>query len=517
MRVIQCALKYATKEQKKLIVEELKGSYRELAESRYGKFLVGKLVMIDNWARDVVVGEFVGGVKRMIRGPEAGWILDDVYRGAATPEQKALLLREWYGPEFVVFGGKDGEGAVAADLGKILENSPEKRGPIMSHLKEMINLLVQKKTTGFTMLHDAMLQYFLNTKVGSPEQTEILEMLKDDEEGDCVRNLAFTKNGSRLVCLALAYGNAKDRRNILKFFKTHVRLMAADANACHVLLTAYEVIDDTVMTAKAIFPELLGKEMTAGERDQELTGMVEHVVPRMALLYPLSPEPPKWLVTEEETNIVNEARLIRKETSKKEPEKRRKELVEAISQSLLDFIASQAVTLAQSSFGCQFMTEVLVGGIGEKQKALEALLDVVGEGSAVVDTPAFGRLLKTLVQGGRFDAATKKVAPVEAPLGFHDMLYKRVISEDKKAILGWASGANSWVILSMLEADDFSYAGVLKRFLSKQIDALEIENAGARKITEHIKRELDNGKPVEAEVAERPKKKSKAKKVNSAS
>ena len=514
VRVIQCALKYANKDQKKQIVEELRGSYRELAESKYAKFLVGRLVLVDNGARDVIVEEFVGAVKRMIRNPEAGWILDDVYRGAATSNQKALLLREWYGPEFVVFDGSGTDQEVEADLNKILEKNPEKRAPIMSHLKEMINLLVQKKTTGFTMLHDAMLQYFLNTKAGSPEQTEILEMLKDDEEGDCVRNLAFTKSGSRLVCLALAHGNAKDRRNILKFFKTHVRLMAADANACHVLLTAYEVIDDTVMTAKALFPELLAKEMTAEEREQELMSMVGHVVPRMALLYPMAPEPPKWLVSEEETNLVEEVRSIRKETSKKAPEKRRKELVEAMSQPLLDLITAQAVTLAQSTFGCQFMTEVLLGGIGEKQKALEAVLDVVDEGSAVVDTPAFGRLLKTLVQGGRFDPATKKVGPVDDPLKFHDMLYERITSEDKKAILGWASGANSWVVLSMLEADDFSHAEKLRLLLSKHTAVLDIDNAGAKKILEIIDKARSKEESVQTAVAERPKKKAKSKKEN---
>ena len=512
VRVIQCALKYATKEQKKQIVEELRGSYRELTESKYGKFLVGKLVMVDNSARDVIVGEFVGGVKRMIKAPEAGWILDDVYRGAATPSQKALLLREWYGPEFVVFGGKDTVEEVDADLARILETSPEKRAPIMSHLKEMINLLVQKKTTGFAMLHDAMLQYFLNTKAGSPEQSEILELLKDDEEGDCVRNLAFTKSGSRLVCLALAHGNAKDRRNILKFFKTHVRLMAADANACHVLLTAYEVIDDTVMTAKALFPELLAKEMTAEERGTELMSMVGHVVPRMALLFSMAPEPPKWLVTEEETNIIEEVRNIRKETSKKAPEKRRKELVEALSQSLLDLITEQAVTLAQSSFGCQFMTEVLLGGIGEKQKALEAVLDVVDEGSAVVDTPPFGRLLKTLVQGGRFDPVSKKVVPADPPLMFHDMLYERIASKDEKAILGWASGANSWVILSMLETEDFSHAEKLRIFLSKHNAALSSNNTGTKKILEIIGKTRSEEESVKTEVVERPKKKAKSKK-----
>jgi pumilio homology domain family member 6 len=513
VRVIQCALKYANPEQKKLVMGELKGAYRELAESRYAKFLVAKLVVSSDEARDVIVGEMQGGVKKLIKHPEAGWIVDDVYRGACTEEQRGRLLREWYGPEFVVLSDRSES---ESDLGKILERNPEKRGPIMGHLKEMINPLVQKKTTGFTMLHDAMLQYFLNTKVGSPEQTEFLEMLKDDEEGDCMRNLAFTKSGSRIVCLSLAYGNAKDRRNVLRFFKTHIRLMAGDENACRVLLTAYEVIDDTVMSAKAIFPELLAKDMGEEDRNQELSSMVNHVTPRMALLYPMASEMQRWLVTEEETKVITEIREIRKQTSKKEPEKRRTELVTAMSQPLLDFIASQVETLAMTSFGCQYMAEVLLGGIGDKEKAFEAILDFVEKDSEFVLSPAFGRMLKTLVQGGRFDPATKTIVRVEPALGFHNKLYSRITAEDEEAILTWANGGNSFVVLSMLEAPDFGNKRKLKNFLLEQSETLDTKNAGAVKIMENIGRRLKGLKAepgsdskdgsVEMEVKVAPKK-----------
>jgi pumilio homology domain family member 6 len=45
VRVIQCAHRYANPSQRKAIAQELKGSYRSLAESKYAKFLVGKLIV----------------------------------------------------------------------------------------------------------------------------------------------------------------------------------------------------------------------------------------------------------------------------------------------------------------------------------------------------------------------------------------------------------------------------------------------------------------------------------------
>jgi pumilio family protein 6 len=156
VRVVQTAIKYANLEQKRMIAKELAGTYRQLAEGRYAKFLIGKLlVQGDDQIRDIVVPEFFGNVRRLIKHPEASWILDDVYRGVATRQQKAIILREWYGAEFALFQKNDSD-EVSSELSKILAVDPSKRAPIMRSLQELINHLIQKKATGFTLLHDAM-------------------------------------------------------------------------------------------------------------------------------------------------------------------------------------------------------------------------------------------------------------------------------------------------------------------------------------------------------------------------
>ncbi|RMZ77360.1 hypothetical protein DV737_g4410, partial [Chaetothyriales sp. CBS 132003] len=483
VRVVQCALKYATLEQKKGIARELRGSYKDLAESKYAKFLVAKIVMIGNEQRDWVVGEFCGHVKRLIRHPEAGWIMDDIYRGIASKEQKARLLREWYGPDFVMMNV---QGPVTADLSNILEAQPAKRGPIMAYLKEMTNQLVQKKSTGFTMLHDALLQYFVNCKPGSPEHGEFLDMLKDDDDGDLFKNLAFTKDGSRLVCLALAYGNAKDRRTILKCFKTHIKALAGDVYGCHVLLAAYEVIDDTVMTSKAILPELLNRDLEQQAKEQELLAQATHRTARIPLLWLLSPNPPKWLITDAEASMLAEIREIRKETSKKEAEKRRTELVDAISQPLLDLIASQAASLAESSFGCQFITEVLFGASGEKGSALEALARLVEHEDVRLGDAYLGRMLKSLVQGGPFDKAANAIIPVSPALDFDNILYQQIVAKGQEAIAGWASGSNPFTVLAMLESSTFKHRDELTAALKAHASEIDAGKSGGRMILEKI-------------------------------
>src|SRR5699024_10767915 len=145
-------------------------------------------------------------------------------RTVATKEQKASLLREWYGPEFSL-RELTKDTTPTADLKEILTKEPSKRGPIMKSLVDMINTLIQKKMTGFTMLHDAMFQYYSNTTPGTEEFTEFIELIKGDEGGDLLKNMAFTKSGARLSCLLLAHGTSKDRKQLLKTYKDTLVLM----------------------------------------------------------------------------------------------------------------------------------------------------------------------------------------------------------------------------------------------------------------------------------------------------
>lgn len=482
VRAVQTAIKYSTPAQRKQIAKELQGTYAQLAESRYAKFLIGKLlVQNDDEIRDIIVPEFYGKVRKLIHHAEASWILDDVYRGVATKEQKAGLLREWYGPEFALF--KEGSNAGVADLSEILAKEPTKRSTSLKYLFDMINGLIQKKLTGFTMLHDAMLQYFLNLKPKSEELKEFVEIIKGDENGDLLKNMAFTKSGSRLVCLVLAYGTAKDRKQILKTFKDTFQLMCGDAHAHMVILAAYDLIDDTVLTSKAIFPEILGKNE---EKDLEnIIFLANDVNARITVRYLFEGQSKSLFPASHASDleILAEISEIRKTTSKKDPETRRKELVAAMSPQLLSALAASPKDLVYTSFGCQFVTDVLLSATGDKSGALEAIASTAaGDPAAKIDvemyppplphismTPHGGKMLKTLLAGGRFDRKEGAVKRIDPPLNFADILYPAI----KDHILQWAVGPSSFTVLGLLEAPDFSFKTELRKSLLSHKKDLE--------------------------------------------
>jgi pumilio family protein 6 len=488
VRVVQTAIKYANPEQKRLIARELKGTYRQLSESRYAKFLIGKLlVQGDDEIRDIIVPEFYGHVRRLIKHPEASWILDDIFRGVATRTQKAVILREWYGAEFSLFG-RDSTEKLPGDLADILTADPGKRAPIMRSLYELINYLIQKKMTGFTLLHDAMLQYFLNVKPSTEEITDYLELIKGDEEGDLLKNLAFTRSGSRVVCLALAYGTAKDRKQILKTYKDTLQLMAADPNGHIVILTAYEVIDDTILTSKSIFPELLSKD--AGKQVENIVFSANNINSRTTLLY-LFQGRSKVLFPASiaaDIAILEEIDTIRTTTSKKDPENRRNELAKALSPYLLKAIEAAAADLVATSFGCQFITEVLFGAEGDKTAALKAVAETAAGDPSYAQPPISregtedprplphlastawgGKMLKALIAGGRFDIKTKSVVPIVPALNFADILYQNI----KDYIIEWATGSSSFVVLALMETSYFSKKDDVTRILKQNKKKLQ--------------------------------------------
>ncbi|KAI0141347.1 armadillo-type protein [Pestalotiopsis sp. NC0098] len=495
VRVVQTAIKYSNVERRKMIARELKGTYAQLAESKYAKFLIGKLLVEgDKEIRDIIVPEFYGKVRKLINHPEASWILDDIYRGAATTEQKAIMLREWYGPEFAIFKSEGSD--LTADLSKIIAAEPSKRIFIVRYLLDMTNQLIQKKMTGFTMLHDAMLQYFLNVQNGGDEQKEYIEMIKEDENGDLLKNMAFTKSGARLTCLLLAHGTAKDRKQIIKTYKDTFQLMSTDPWAHLIILATYDLIDDTVLTSKSIFPELLGKN--DGNEGENMLVLANDPHGRFAIRY-LFEGTSKVLFDASHAShlqVLEEIHEIRKTTSKKDADIRRKELIAAMSPTLLAGIEAVAFDLTSTSFGCQLVSDVLLDGAGDKSGALQAIASTAegdpsvgsdgnlpdadaeaapeGEEQAPVGlhiskTAHGGRLFKTLIAGGHFDKATRKIIPVDPPLHFADILYPII----KDHIVSWATGPSSFVPVSLLEADDFSSKDELKKTLKKEKKTLE--------------------------------------------
>jgi pumilio family protein 6 len=223
-----------------------------------------------------------------------------------------------------------------------------------------------------------------------------------------------------------------------------------------VLVTGLEVSDDTKMSSKSILPELFGDKIAEeSQRLDRLQSVITNLNARLPILLPMTGMA-KWLVSDPDGKVLEEVFSIRTTMSKKKPDSRQKEVIEFMAETLLNFVAKRARNLSQSSFGCQFITETLLSTPdSDKKEAAKSAVAKLGEGDPsaeghVAKNAAVGRMLKTLVLGGQFDAAEKKVKLAEPRLGFAVNLWPVI----KEVVVEWACSDSSFVVVALLESED---------------------------------------------------------------
>ncbi|RPB14959.1 ARM repeat-containing protein [Morchella conica CCBAS932] len=458
-RIVQTALKYGDKKTKENITLELKGTYVALAQSSYGKYMVVKLMHYGSpEMKKMVVEEFYGSVRKLIKHREASFVIEDCFREYATPAQKAMLLREFYGVEFAIF--KDEKDATTS-LKDILEKMPDKRAIIMKSLFDLISGVVEKGAVFFTIVHKAMLEYISNAKIGTPEVTEFIELVKEH-----VHDIAFTKDGTQVVMRCLALGTAKDRKVMIKQLKPVTVQLATSEVAFLVLVAVFETVDDTVLVAKSLLPEF----------QSNFNNLAIDKFGRIAVLYPFAGRKPR-LLPPSALPLLKEIDELRQTTSKKDPETRQSELRNHFSPVLIEGITGNAEDLCANSFGCQFIIEVLLGATGDKASTLERVAeqaagDPTSEGH-IVGTAFGGRMLKTLVAGGHYNPKEKKVEVVTPPINFHNLLYPKI----KPHILSWATGAGSFIVVGLLETEGFEHGSDLRKELKEKKSMARLKSA----------------------------------------
>ena len=127
-----------------------------------------------------------------------------------------------------------------------------------------------------------------------------------------------------------------------------------------------------------------------------------------------------------------------------------------VDETLLDLIGKRASNLSQSSFGCQFITETLLSTPNsDKKEAAKSAGAQLAEGDPSADghiakNAAAGRMLKTLVLGGQFDAAEKKVKLVDPRVQFATTLWPVI----KDSVVEWACSDSSFVVVALFESED---------------------------------------------------------------
>lgn len=126
-RIIQTIVKYGGQKERDQVAGELKGHYKELAQSKYSKvsnisqaspsysnfesalkFLVTKLIRFCPAHRVSILLEFQSHVLKLLLHREASSVLADTFELYANAYERSILLRDFYGREVALFSSNQG-------------------------------------------------------------------------------------------------------------------------------------------------------------------------------------------------------------------------------------------------------------------------------------------------------------------------------------------------------------------------------------------------------------------------
>ncbi|KAJ7471227.1 armadillo-type protein [Mycena galericulata] len=419
-RIVQTVVKHGRQKERDEVAAELKGKYKELAQNKYSKFLVTKLIRLCPSHRQSILLEFQGHVLRLLLHREATSVLSDAFELYTNAYERTLLVRDFYGKETALFtmtsGSAEDKERARKGLAGVLEGAdPERRKRVLSSMKGALTSIFDNSDKGavtHAVVHRALWEYIVAVN-NSPDEAEGEKQLREIFEvcQDVLAELVHTKDGSRVVREFLARGSAKDRKQILKVLKPHVERMCVDDEAQLVLFTALDVIDDTKLVIKTLVPEMTAPANTLCQTPQG----------RRALLYLIVPRTRRHF-TPAQIAALAETDEIRAWTSKKAPEIREAEIRAGASEALIKWVKDKGGLLLRETGASLVVTEVMLFADGDKAAAIETLLRAASadypcddHSPHPIDLPHSSRLYKTLLQGGHFNRST---AGVEAAAGW---------------------------------------------------------------------------------------------------
>ncbi|XP_055488778.1 pumilio homolog 3 [Leucoraja erinacea] len=446
-RVIQCYLQFGNEEQRQEVFVELKEHLVELSKSKYGRHIVKKILMYGNKQQVAeVIKSFKGEVKKLLRHSEASGIVEYAYNDKAILEQRNMLTEELYGNMFMIC-----KSSFCPTLEKVLESNPDKREGIMGEIKEILTPMVQKEAViKHTLVHKAFLDFF--TYSSDKMRLEMIESVRE-----AVIYMAHTHDGSRVAMQCLWHGTPKDRKVIVKTMKTFIEKTATGEFSHLVLTAAFDCIDDTKLVKQIILSEIVSS----------LPNLINNKYGKKVLLYLLSPRDPAHSVPE----II---KLLQQGDgnvhSKKDTNIRHRELLEAISPHLLQYLQENAREMVMNKATSVIVADILGCAIGDVQPSMNAIANVATEsfepgGSNgelhMAEHPAGHLVLKWLIEQ---DVKMKELGKTEC---FAETLVELVGIENLQT---WAQvNRGAMVLCSLLQSNNEDVALKVKKGLKKLI------------------------------------------------
>lgn len=236
VRVIECLMAKGDAGIRDAIYEELKEDIVPIAKSKYGNFIIQKLLNYGtNEQKQKVMKSFEGRVAELTKHKTANVVVTLAYNDIAKASQQNRYLQEFFGPEYRICKEEDLKSSI-----DIVKKYPKKEGGIRKALAENCSILISKGCYNQNIVHSVFNDYMqlLNFIINRPKVSENLKEendVKTDDVADkepvdfsskartaraefiaqlrdvCV-HILHSREGARVTMNSLWHGSAKDRK-----------------------------------------------------------------------------------------------------------------------------------------------------------------------------------------------------------------------------------------------------------------------------------------------------------------
>ncbi|KAH9475808.1 Pumilio homology domain family member 6 [Psilocybe cubensis] len=456
-RIVQTVVKHGGQKERDEVASELKGKFKDLAQNKYSKFLVTKLIKLCPSHRASILYEFQPYVLRMLLHRESSSVLADSFELYANAYERTILLREFYGKEAGLFsltsGSEEDKERAKKGLSGVLEGADnERRRRILGAVKDNLATIFNNSDKGavtHAIVHRALWEYItaINTVPDESEQEKLRREIFETCQ-DMLAEMVHTKDGSRVVRQFLAQGGAKDRKQIMKTLKPHIERMCLDDEAQLVLFTALDVTDDTKLLAKSLVSAITTVAQKLYSSPQG----------RRSLLYLLLPRSRRHFTPAQIASLA-ETDEIRSRTSKKSPESREEEVRRAASEDLIRWVEQSGESLVREPAGCLIVTDIMLYGEGDKSEATSTLLKALSSPTIPephpIDLPPTSRVYKALLQGGHYNHTTGAVERVPTTSWDSSVFanqFLKIVGREATVSMCQGNGNGAFVVAELCEA-----------------------------------------------------------------
>jgi pumilio family protein 6 len=380
-RVVQSAVQFGTKEERREIVKELTataGNLAELAKSQYAHFCVLKILKycyMDDVCTKLILRNLRTHMASLAVHAVASRVVESLW--TSYGEKKLAALRyELYGPHFGLFV-TDAETSPKT-LTQLLEENPSKKEQVLGFVLKLLQKGMEKSLYGFSYFQELMADYCDNA-----DGKEIRKNLCSSASDHAIHLLAG-RPGTRAAATLSTYSTPKDRKALLKSLKGYALSGLLHRDAYLAMIRLVQVTDDTVTVNKYIMQELVTAPKDDEEGDNTQHPMLQlalsDVGSKFLLMQLTEPSDRKFLDPYERSILGDESPTIQDDDgslvpcSKKDPAVRRGQMLEYIKESLLQICVDHASELLLSRPGAVVLRHVYTA-LGQPETLIASILD----------------------------------------------------------------------------------------------------------------------------------------------